>query len=295
MRVLQAQSRRQAGLLPYAVIDAGPEAIRSACRTLAGHGISLLIADTLAERHLAALARAAVDAPLLTGNSSVAAHLPPVWIERELVSPRAEVGLPGVEGPGAVLAGSVAEQTLGQLAHFAAEHPVLTLDLARAFAGEDLVSEAAAFAARAIKEGRLFAVSTAAPQAEVERLQATHGRAEAAARAEAILSELAHRLVKGLGVRRLIVAGGETSGALVAALGLKGFVVGPYLGPGLSRGVAMTPEPLSLMLKSGKLGGPDIFKTVLEAMRRPLALAPALAGWPPARPLPIPLDTNSKA
>jgi uncharacterized protein YgbK (DUF1537 family) len=157
------------------------------------------------------------------------------------------------------------------------------------------VSEAVAFAARAIGDGRLFAISTAAPQAEVERLQAAHGRAEVAARAEAILSELAHRLVRGLGVRRLIIAGGETSGAVVAALGLTSLVVGPYLGPGLSRGVAMTPEPLSLMLKSGKLGGPDIFMTVLKAMRQPLAVAPSLGSWPPARQPPNLLDIQSKA
>lgn len=284
VRVLQEQSRGKAGLLPYAAVDAGSEAIRAHLEGLAAAGVSLVIADTLAERHLASLAAAAVDAPLLTGNSSVAAHLPPLWYGRGLVKEPSPVELPGIDGPGAVLAGSVAAQTLLQLDHFAQRAPVLTIDLEQAFAGNEPAGEAMSFARRAIAAGRDFAVSTAMPQSEVDRLKARFGQAEVSRLAERLLSEIARRLVDDLRVRRLIVAGGETSGAVMARLGVDRITVGPYQGLGMSRGVIETPGPLALVLKSGKLGPVDVFTTMLEAMRSPLQGAAQLDGWPPQRP-----------
>jgi uncharacterized protein YgbK (DUF1537 family) len=285
VRVLQAQSRQTVGLVDHAAVDAGPDAIEASCaRQLAQDGASLLIADTLYERDLAALARAAVDMPLLTGNSSVAAHLPPLWLERGLVAEPATIRLPAAEGPGAVLVGSVAAQTIAQLEHFETTGArVLTVDLAAAFAGADVVGQARTFAAAAIADGRSFAISTAVPQADVERLQSTYGRDAAAEKAEAILSELARIVVLDLGVRRLIVAGGETSGAVMAALGIAELDIGPYQGPGFSRAFARTPVPLALMLKSGKLGPVDVFSLVLDDMRRPIEREPMLDHWPPPK------------
>ncbi len=280
VRVLQQQSVRQAGLIDHSVVEEGPEAIRARSEVLTEAGVPLQLCDTLAERHLASIARAAVDMPLLTGNSSVAAHLPPIWFERQLAAPM-PVSLPGIEGPGAVLAGSVAGQTRDQLARFAERHPVLTLDLARAFAGDDLVSQALAFARNSVAEGRDFAISTAAADAEVADLQARHGRDETAAKAETILSTLARTLVADLGIRRLVVAGGETSGSVVAALGLTSLDVGPYMGLGMSRAIARTSAPFALCLKSGKLGPLDVFERMLGAMRLPLTADPMLELWPP--------------
>lgn len=282
VRVLQAQSRRTVGLVDHAAVDAGPEAIAASCaHQLAEDGATLLIADTLYERDLAALARATVDMPLLTGNSSVAAHLPPIWFERGLIASPSPIRLPAANGPGAVLVGSVAAQTIAQLDDFARSNPVLTIDLAAVFAGEDVVAQASEFAARACASGKCFAISTAVPQAVVEQLQATYGRGETAARAESILSRIARIIVLEQGVRRLIVAGGETSGAVVSALGISELDIGPYRGPGSSRAFANAPVPFALMLKSGKLGALNVFATVLEEMRHPIDQAPLLDHWPP--------------
>jgi uncharacterized protein YgbK (DUF1537 family) len=285
VRVLQAQSKGTVGLVDYAAVDAGPGAIEASMRRqFTDNGASLFIADTLYERDLATLARAAVDMPLLTGNSSVAAHLPPLWLERGLVAEPSPIRLPAANGPGAVLVGSVAAQTIAQLEHFERSGArVLTVDIAAAFVGEDVVAQARAFAAAAIADGKTFAISTAVPQADVERLQSTYGRDAAAQKAEEILSELARIVVLELGVRRLIVAGGETSGAVVAALGIAALDIGPYQGPGFSRAFARAPVPLALMLKSGKLGPVDVFATVLDDMRRPIDREPMLDHWPPAK------------
>jgi uncharacterized protein YgbK (DUF1537 family) len=281
VRVLQAQSRRTAGLIDHATVEVGPEAIRTRSDVLADDGVPLQLADTLAERHLAIIAQAAADMPLLTGNSSVAAHLPAIWLERKLLDAPSPVRLPAIDGPGAVLAGSVAAQTRDQLAQFGRRHPVLTLDLARAFAGDDLVADAVAFVRRAIADGRDVALSTAAPDAEVAALQARFGRPETADRAEAVLSAVAERLIHDLGVRRLVVAGGETSGAIVGGLGLTALDVGPYMGLGMSRAVTRTAPPFAIALKSGKLGPIDVLEAMLAAMRRPLSAEPMLDDWPP--------------
>ncbi|WP_052161413.1 3-oxo-tetronate kinase [Hoeflea sp. BAL378] len=279
VRVLQAQSRRPAGLIDYTVVDRGPEAVRSYLETAAE--TAFFLCDTLYERHLATLAAAAVDAPLLTGNSSVAAHLPPLWFESGLLPSPARVHLDGVDGPGAVLVGSLADQTAAQLDRFARSHSVFSIDVEQAYAGHDIVSEATQFAEKAIAEGHHFAISTALPQARVDELQARHGRLEIASKVEAILSDIARAIVVDLGVRRLVVAGGETSGSVVRALGITDLDVGPYREPGFSRSVAARPYPMALMLKSGKLGGPDIFASALDDMRRPISEAPCLDQWPP--------------
>ncbi|MEZ5924081.1 MAG: four-carbon acid sugar kinase family protein [Hyphomicrobiaceae bacterium] len=280
VRVLQAQSRQKVGLIDHSIVEAGPEAIRYRSEQLAAEGATLQIVDTLNENHLAAIADAAAGMPLLTGNSSVAAHLPACWRRSGDLQATAPIMLAGVDGPGAVIAGSVAEQTRQQLAVFGTHHPVLTLHLERAFAGDDLVGEAMTFARQCMRQCRDFAISTAVPQAAVDQLQTRFGRAETAAQAEFILSTLAHRFVHELGVRRIVVAGGETSGAVVAALGLTRLEVGPYLGLGMSRAITRTEPILGLSLKSGKLGSLDVFERLLADMCRPLHAAPMPDVWP---------------
>lgn len=282
VRVLQTQARRKVGLVNYQTVDSGAKSIRTACETLSGEGRSLLLVDTLWERHLSSIAQASADMPLLTGNSSVAAHLPPVWHERGLVSLEPSATLPAMDGPAAVLVGSVAEQTMRQIDQFSSRHPVLTIDMDRAFAGDDLVAEAMDFARTAVAAGTPFVISTAQMQSVVEKVQSRYGRDEAAAKAEHLLSEIARSIVIELGVRRLLIAGGETSGAIIAALGISEMTMGPYQGPGIARAVSSSPFPLALMLKSGKLGKPDIFETVLNDMRQELTYSPARE-WPPRR------------
>ncbi|MGX7874570.1 nucleotide-binding domain containing protein [Mesorhizobium sp. ORM6] len=117
----------------------------------------------------------------------------------------------------------------------------------------------------------------------MEALQQAYGRAVVADKAESILAAIANILVRDLGVRRLIIAGGETSGSVVQALGIERIAMGPYHGLGLCRGVVNLPEPVALMLKSGKLGNPNDFSEVLEDMRGPISIEPHLDSWPPIR------------
>ncbi|WP_181179185.1 3-oxo-tetronate kinase [Mesorhizobium sp. B2-7-1] len=281
VRVLAAQSRSRVGLVAHPVVDRGSKAIAERCEALAQEGTRFAVVDTIYERDLAAIAEAAAEMPLMTGNASVVAHLPTSWRRSgRLANPQA-AELPGVEGPAVVLAGSVAPRTAEQLDHFGRENEIVSVDLARLMEGEDLGAPVLASANRAIAANRPIAIATMAPQQEVERLQGKYGRDVVARAAENFLTELAQRLIFEGGVRRLVVAGGETAGAIVPRLPINRFIVGPYQGLGTGRMIAEMPFQVALMLKSGKLGGIDVFSTVLEEMRRPARTEPYLEQWPP--------------
>ncbi|MBY0440083.1 MAG: hypothetical protein K2W80_18020, partial [Burkholderiales bacterium] len=79
-----------------------------------------------------------------------------------------------------------------------------------------------------------------------------------------VLAGIAHGLAAA-GVRRLVVAGGETSGAVVGALGVRALRIGPVIAPGVPWTASDGGAPLWLALKSGNFGAPDFFRTALDA------------------------------
>jgi uncharacterized protein YgbK (DUF1537 family) len=167
--------------------------------------------------------------------------------------------MPAVDGHAAVLAGSCADRTWEQLEYFERTRPVLRLDLA---SGDPAAAETAvAWAAARIASGPI-AITTAARPDAVAAIQRRFGRRRAARMAEQLLGRIAVGL-RDLGVRRFVIAGGETSGAVVEALRIRALAVGPYEAPGQSKAVALREEPLSFYLKSGKLGAVDMFERVL--------------------------------
>ncbi|WP_136634849.1 four-carbon acid sugar kinase family protein [Pseudooceanicola onchidii] len=169
------------------------------------------------------------------------------------------------DGPVAVLIGSVGPVAEDQTAAFAAEHPVLRIDLISPTPVPQQITEACAWAADHIGH-RPFAITTLADADGVKAAQAAFGQLGAARRAEALLSGIAAHL-HDAGVRRFIVSGGETSGAVVGALGIRRvrpFARGP-LGGGfcVSDGI----DPVSFFLKSGKLGTSDVLLRALDEMK----------------------------
>lgn len=263
-RVLARQTARGVGLVPWSVIQSGAEAVRAHAEGRAGRGTPYLIADALTEADLRTLAEATWDWPAMTGGSSVAAYYPEIWRAQGLVGAEAYAPARGRSGPGAVLAGSVADQTLEQIAVFEQDRPVLRLDL---LAEGDLAAQALDWAAKHLAQGPVC-VTTATPHARTVEIQDKLGVLGAARRAEAILAEVGVGLA-ARGVERIVVAGGETSGAVVQALGVPELKVAPYQSPGMGLCSVEAPKPLSLCLKSGKLGGPDAFNEALSQMERP--------------------------
>jgi uncharacterized protein YgbK (DUF1537 family) len=264
VRVLRRQSRRPVGLVPFADVDAGPARIAARFEALAAAGGGHAIVDALADRHLRDIGEAAADHVLVTGGSGVARGLPAAWRRRGLLAdnPAAD-DLPHLPGAGAILAGSCSAATLRQIAAFAATgRPTLKLG-PRELAGDPgAVARAAAWAAARIGSGPVL-IHASAPADEVAAAQAALGRDAAAALVEAAMADLARALVEA-GVRRLVVAGGETSGAVGAALGVRALRIGRQIDPGVPWTSALgTAVPLSLALKSGNFGGDDFFAKAL--------------------------------
>lgn len=261
-RWLEAQTQGSVGLIRYTDIETGPQAVEQRISQLREQGCSLAIADTLNDAHLMTLGMVIADAPLITGGSGIAQGLPGAWRAAGLLPNQTDAAALGTFGGAmAIVSGSCSERTQAQVAAFAAHHPALAIDPASA--AEDpksLVAEALDWAKPRLKQGPVLIYSTAAP-AEVAQVQATFGHAEVGALIEQALAQIAAGLIDH-GVKRLIVAGGETSGAVVSHLGINTLRIGPQIDPGVPW-TAANPN-LALALKSGNFGEVDFFSRAFE-------------------------------
>jgi 3-dehydrotetronate 4-kinase len=259
VRVLQRQSKGPVGLVPYPAVERGPEAIRARIDALRTQGVRQAIVDAVSDRHLLALGVAAADLALITGGSGIAMGLPENFRRRGLLAAGERADrLPHTPGLEAILAGSCSAATLDQIEqHRAAGRPTLTLDPIGLTDGGDDVERALAFAGKHLGAGPVLITSSAPPE-EVAKVQERLGRERAGAAIEDAMAAIARGLV-AQGVRRLVVAGGETSGAVVGALGIKGLRIGPPIDPGVPWTTSLSDPPLALALKSGNFGAPDFF------------------------------------
>lgn len=262
VRVLQAQSRGKVGLLKFDVIGRGVDAVRQALAALQADGVRLAVADAIANDDLRVLGEACADQALITAGSGVALGLPAAYAARGWLQRDAQAAqLPAVGGQSAVLSGSCSVATNAQVRHWIdSGRPALRVD-ARALArGEPVVAQALDFARRHLGAGPVLVYATAHPT-EVKAVQAELGVDRAGHLVEQAMASLAQALVEA-GVRRLVVAGGETSGAVVQALGVQALRIGAPIDPGVPWTLALN-RPLLLALKSGNFGTVDFFAKAL--------------------------------
>jgi uncharacterized protein YgbK (DUF1537 family) len=257
VRVLQRQTRHKVGLVQYATVVNGPRAVGEALDRLGQSGIRHVILDAITDEHLLSLGEACAHLKLITGGSGMAMGLPANFVRAGLLKAGQHYELPKVVGPTAVLAGSCSVATQGQVAEMKKEHAALGLDPLAIAGGRDQAQEALAWADTRLSETPVLIYSTAAPE-QVSAAQNKIGREEAGALIERTLGRIAQGLV-AKGVRRLVVAGGETSGAVVSALGVQGLFIGPEIDPGVPWTFSIGEPTLALALKSGNFGAPDFF------------------------------------
>jgi uncharacterized protein YgbK (DUF1537 family) len=256
VRVLQAQTRRKVGLIDHKAVAQGEAAIRARISELRAQGVGIAIVDAVSNDDLLRLGPALQSMPLVTAGSGVAIGLPANF--GLAPSPQASA-LPPANGLQAVVSGSCSVATNRQVAHFiAAGRPAFAVDPLRLAAGEDLAGSALAWAETLMADGPVLVYSTAEPGA-VKSVQGQLGVDAAGAMVERCIARVARGLVER-GVRQLVVAGGETSGACVQALGITQMQIGPQIDPGVPWCHAMNSEGgLHLTLKSGNFGTDDFF------------------------------------
>jgi uncharacterized protein YgbK (DUF1537 family) len=266
VRVLQRQTKAEVGLLRHSMIHKGLDACRACLQQMEGEGIRYVITDCVDNDDIAAVATLAQGVPALIGADALGIRLAIDYHQQDAFG-LAGASRPPVahaRGPGAVLVGSVGPTTMTQLANFEQLYPVLRIDLLDTRSEAELIEAALAWAAPLVGD-RPMAVTTACETAEVEAIQAKLGILGAARKAERLLAGVAVGL-KQRGVRRFVVAGGETSGAVVSALGIRDARIVPSGELGFGYVISDGPEKMSLFLKPGKIGADDVYRTALDGM-----------------------------
>jgi 3-dehydrotetronate 4-kinase len=270
VRVLQRQSRGKVGLVQHATVAQGPEALAAAFGRLRQDGFRHTIVDAIADRDLEAIGAAAKDFALITGGSGIALGLPENFRRAGLIGDGGGADiLPKIGGKAAVLSGSCSPATLAQLAHMREHAPVFTIDPLAAAAGRNLADDALAWAGDKLGDRPILFAATAPPD-QVAVVQQKLGREHAGALVEGVMAGIARGLVER-GVRRLVVAGGETAGAVVQALGVTALRIGRQIDPGVPWTVSLGDPPLALALKSGNFGAPDFFLRAFSALEEATA------------------------
>ena len=263
VRVLQAQTRRKVGLVRFDAVARGAAAIRERFEELQRRGETIAIVDAVSDADLAAIGEACADLPLVTAGSGVGLGLALcARAQGRLRHAATASALPAVEGRAAVVSGSCSAATNGQVEAWRAGRPAFRVDPLALAAGEPVVAEALEWAGARIANAPVLVYATSQPD-EVRAVQAKLGAQAAGELIEGALARIAKGLIDA-GVRKLVVAGGETSGAVVQALGVRLLRIGPQIDPGVPWTLAEGEPPLALALKSGNFGGVDFFAKALE-------------------------------
>ncbi len=266
VRVLQAQMQGKVGLIDYVTVACGPEAVRARVAHLTAAGVKAAIVDAISNEDLMRLGRAVSDMPLVTAGSGVAIGLPQNFIASGLLRANATAAtLPRTSGYRAIVSGSCSTATNTQVAHFIRNGGAArALDPVKLAAGEPEVARALDWAVPLLATKPVLIYSTAEPAA-VQAIQSRLGVTQAGQLIENALAKIAHGLVDA-GVDQLVVAGGETSGAVVQMLGIGALRIGPQIDPGVPWTMSMSDQPIALALKSGNFGCEDFFTKAFSVL-----------------------------
>jgi uncharacterized protein YgbK (DUF1537 family) len=259
------------GLVEQSCVSAGPDAIRARFQALQAEGVGVAVVDAISNQDLMHMGQALADMPLVTAGSGVAIGLPQNWKARGVLAANAAADtLPAATGYQAVVSGSCSVATNAQVLHWRqAGKPAFAVDPLAVASGTDVVQQALSWAAPQLKDGPVLIYATAEPAA-VKAIQNQLGVAQAGELVEHTLSNIAKGLVQA-GVRQLVVAGGETSGAVVQALDVERMVIGPQIDPGVPWTSVTSKvchgDTVHVTLKSGNFGTHDFFEKSFSLLK----------------------------
>ena len=264
VRVLQRQTGSKVGLVRYDTVAKGVSSVRDSLDALRGDGVRIAIADAVSDADLYVLGEACADLTLITGGSGVALGLPANFRRAGLLAEGNDAAqLPRVEGLSTVLAGSASKATNAQVAVWRETRPAFRIDPLAAARGEPVIEQALAFAQPYLDKAEPVLIYATATPDEVKAVQRELGVNEAGHLVESTLASIARGLHER-GVRKFVVAGGETSGAVVQALDVRTLRIGAQIDPGVPATATTDADPLALALKSGNFGTTDFFDKALR-------------------------------
>lgn len=269
VRWLGSQTSNKVGSVGYEDVVAGSQAINARMKELRSADVTFAVVDCCEDGHLPAIAEAVVDLPLVTGGSGIGRFLPDAWRAKGLLTSEVrEPNLPQAAGRSLIIAGSCSQATQRQVENMMPDCESFPINVSQLM--EDRDAEYARFERWLNRHSDNHSVpvmvSSSADKVEVLALQERYGQSAVSESIEAFHADVAVDMTRDHGVRRLIVAGGETSGAVVKKLGITKLEIGPEICAGVLWTQADTDIPLALALKSGNFGGDDFFRTALEML-----------------------------
>ena len=263
--VLGRQSRYEVGLVDWEAVNRGSVSIAAEFETLRDAGYRYGVVDAICDDDLVSIGSALSGLKLITGGSGVALGLPDNYRCEKLIGAPIPVELPDAPGAQAVLCGSCSVRTLEQVATMKARYPSYEIDPLALGEEENTVDNIVDWAEDHIGVSP-FLIYSSAPPDRVSEIQAAAGKVDIGHRIEQTLGQVAIKLVDK-GITQLVVAGGETSGAVVQALGVKALKIGPEIDPGVPWTETVGTHRLALALKSGNFGGVDFFEKSLGMLK----------------------------
>lgn len=263
VRVLGRQTKHKVGKVDLARVRRGEAAVRTAILEARAQGVRHLVVDAVGDEDLHAIGLGTEALPLITGGSGIALGLPALFVRLGMLERGPGVdSLPHVDGPAVVLSGSCSRATLAQVEYMRARRPVFSIDTSALDSPGRVVEDALAWANAHINEAPIL-ISASAPPEKVAETQARFGKDQAGERIEHVFGTIARQLC-ARGVHRFVVAGGETSGAVVRDLGVSALRIGKQIDPGVPWTETVGAPAIALALKSGNFGSEDFFLRAIE-------------------------------
>jgi len=264
--LMDRQTSSEVGVIPYEVVSQGADAIEASYKVLRESGKRYAIVDALNDADLFSIGKASRGLSLITGGSGVAMGLPDNFRQDGLLGDKSIPVLPAIIGPRAVLSGSCSEATRRQVSYIQNDWPTYKINPYALAEGEDEASQALAWSREQNAETPVLISSSADPE-EVQVVQKKLGRERVGSLVEDAFGSIARGLVEG-GLKQLIVAGGETSGAVVQALEVPALRIGPEIDPGVPWTETLGGTNIALALKSGNFGSEDFFQKAFSMLPR---------------------------
>ena len=264
IRLMDTQSQNRCGLIPLEIVRAGPVSLRQRMENLQGQGMRYGVVDALTDGDLRSIGAALANHRLVTGGSGIAMGLPANLRRSGKLGSSIDPVLPTAKGRCLVVAGSCSAATRSQIARAETMWPTLKIDIDRIAEGDDEIGRVFDWAAGQAGDMPVLIYGSSDPD-EVAKTQARYGTVRAGKMVEDTLAGIAGRLCHS-GFTQIIVAGGETSGAVVKALDVRALKIGPEIAPGVPWTETLGGRPLALALKSGNFGGETFFEDAFEML-----------------------------
>jgi 3-dehydrotetronate 4-kinase len=268
-RVLSRQATMQVGGLDHATVALGSEEIYKGLNGRLSGGERLMVVDAISNRDLCEIARACADMRLITGSSGVAIGLPDAYRRNGLLG-LSSTGARTIRyrGRSAIITGSCSSATQRQVAAIGKKYPVCRLEPQRCVSDRDSYLDELIRYSMMTPCTEPIVIASTSDAETVATDQAQFGREALASAIEATFGLLVRRLVDEVGVEQLIVAGGETSGAVINALEIDGLRIGPRIAPGVPWTETIGQRKLAVVLKSGNFGEDRFFEQAMEMVPR---------------------------